>query len=94
MRLDEIAIGATYQLQAREVGNPTVQVEAIAWHHQGPYDRLAAVLARPTYQGGRLHALVYVYEAARNTRYPCDPAELQRLTPQTAPKRTTTHRGA
>lgn len=79
MRLDEIAIGQTYQLNAREVGNPTVQVEAIQWHHQGQYDRLADLLARPTYQAGRLHALVYVYEAARGTRYPCDPKELQPL---------------
>ena len=68
--LDHIALGGTYQLQAAAVGNPLVVVEAITVHHTCTpgYSTPAAVLQT---------ALVWVYEAARETRYPTDPRHLR-----------------
>jgi len=71
MQVDEIAIGATYQLRAKEVGNPLVVVEEVSvnYHVMPGFWREAGWQAR---------TLVYVYEAARGCRYPCDPRHLQR----------------
>lgn len=72
MTLDQVAIGGTYRLHAQEVGHPTVIVEEITVDDPctpGGYTLTAALR----------HALVWVYEAARNTRYPTNPVHLGRL---------------
>jgi hypothetical protein len=61
MTIDQVALGTTYHLQAREVGNPLVIIERVEVH----------ATATPGYLRDPCKtALVWVYEAARNTRYP------------------------
>jgi hypothetical protein len=61
MKIDQIALGRTYQLLAREVGNPHVVVERVEVY----------ATATPGFLRDPCRAaLVYVYETASNTRYP------------------------
>lgn len=68
MRLDSIAIGGTYQVNAPLGGECTVHVEAIDVHHVGNYQCLRQVLDT---------ALVWVYECASGLRYPVSPQALR-----------------
>ena len=73
MRLDQIALGATYQLHAREVGNPLVVAEAVTVDYT-----CTPGLYRP--EAALKRALVYVYESRREVRYPVDPRHLHPVT--------------
>jgi hypothetical protein len=74
MPMSRIALGATYRLQAREVGHPTVVAEAVTVDYTcTPGVDMAA--------GAYQRALVWVYEAARETRYPVNPRDLVAVKP-------------
>ena len=61
MRLEDIALGSTYQIDTPFVRNCTVRVDAIDVHHMGEYQRLEHVWKT---------ALVWVYEPPGGPRYP------------------------
>ena len=61
MRLEDIALGGTYQIDTAFVRNCPVRVDAIDVHHVGEYQRLEQVWAT---------ALVWVYELQGGPRYP------------------------